>query len=227
MTYALILSGTITAEGNLPKSARKVGTGQWITPPDGVWTDAQAAECGWLPVVDATRPVDTATKTSDRTLTIVAGKPTVVWTVRDKTPAELHAEQVTAAQAALDAAVPLAAAPTQLEALQRLNIPPDGSPWRAPSGVHDAYPVPSTCTHKGKTWENLTPANVWEPPTSWREIAAPGGLPEWVQPTGSADAYSFGDKVAHNGHKWTNTNPGTRTNTWEPGVYGWRDDGPA
>lgn len=92
MTFALVLNDTITAEGNLPRGAQRLDTGQWVTPPGGVWTDAQAAACGWLPVVDSPRPADTATTTSDRTIAVVAGKPTVTWTARDKTPGEIAGE---------------------------------------------------------------------------------------------------------------------------------------
>ena len=43
----------------------------------------------------------------------------------------------------------------------------DGTPgipaWVQPTGAHDAYPVGAKVTHNGATWENTTPANVWEP----------------------------------------------------------------
>ena len=203
MTYALILSGTITAEGRLPKSAQKVGTGQWVTPPDGVWSDAQAATCGWLPVVDATRPVDTATKTSDRTLTIVAGKPTVTWTVRDWTADELKGEQTQAAQATLDAAVLTAAAESSptvksaLEALQILKSPPKGAEWRPAGEATTAYTLGWTVTRLGKLWESLIPNNVTMPgdPADgqsyrwWKDLT--------VAPTGAWDGnghvYKVGD----------------------------------
>lgn len=43
--------------------------------------------------------------------------------------------------------------------------------WNQPTGAHDAYPVGAKVTHKSKNWENLTPANVWEPGVSgWREM---------------------------------------------------------
>lgn len=116
--------------------------------------------------------------------------------------------------------------PAELAAVQALVIPPDGSPWVQPTGATDAYPLPSTVTHRGKTWENLTPANVWEPGvTGWREVTGPGeGLPAWVQPLGSEDAYEEGARVSHLGHDWTSLLP---ANVWEPGVYGWNDDGPS
>ena len=64
----------------------------------------------------------------------------------------------------------------------------DGEEWTQPTGAHDAYPLGATVTHKGKQWENLTPANVWEPGVSgWREVAGEDEdgtptVPEYVQP---------------------------------------------
>ena len=46
----------------------------------------------------------------------------------------------------------------------------------------------------------------------------------WVQPLGAHDAYAKDAKVTHKGRIWTST---AANNTWEPGVYGWVDIGPA
>lgn len=59
-------------------------------------------------------------------------------------------------------------------------------------------------------------SHLWPEPT--------GPLP-WVQPTGAHDAYSFGDQRTHNGRLWESTVAGIRTNTWAPGVFGWKDIG--
>lgn len=56
-------------------------------------SDAELAECGWFKVVAVTRPADTATTTTDRSITMQAGKPTETWTVRNKTQAELDLER--------------------------------------------------------------------------------------------------------------------------------------
>ena len=94
----------------------------------------------------------------------------------------------------------------------------DGQPWVQPLGAHDAYPLGAKVAHKGKTWANLTPANVWIPGTTgWREVVAEGPAP-WVQPTGGHDAYPLGAKVAHKGKTWTSI---AAANVWEPGVFGW------
>jgi hypothetical protein len=52
-------------------------------------TSAELAECGWFAVVTVAQPADTPTQTSDRSITVVAGKPTETWTVRNKTQGEL------------------------------------------------------------------------------------------------------------------------------------------
>src|SRR5699024_4833320 len=61
----------------------------------------------------------------------------------------------------------------------------DGGEWVQPTDATNAYPKDWTVTHDGKEWVSLTPANVWEPPTAWREVVEEGAVPEWVQPTGA------------------------------------------
>lgn len=116
----------------------------------------------------------------------------------------------------------VASAPEQAEQLARRYFVAtgreDGQPWVQPTGAHDAYPVGMTATHNGKTWENITPANVWEPGvTGWREVAVDGPV-AWIQPLGAHDAYPLGATVTHNGQTWEST---AADNVWEPGVYGW------
>ena len=97
----------------------------------------------------------------------------------------------------------------------------DGDPWEQPTGAHDSYSLGITVTHEGKTWESLTPANVWEPGVSgWREQVAEG-YPVWVQPTGAHDAYNKGDKVSFNGQNYESLIDG---NSWSPSDYpaGWK-----
>lgn len=94
----------------------------------------------------------------------------------------------------------------------------DGAAWVQPTGAHNAYPLGATVTHNGKTWANLTPANVWQPGVSgWREVVAEGPA-AWVQPLGAHDAYPLGATVTHAGRTWTST---TAANVWQPGVFGW------
>lgn len=101
----------------------------------------------------------------------------------------------------------------------------DGQAWTAPTGAHDAYPLGATVSHGGKTWESLTPFNVWEPGVSgWREVVE-DGYPEWVQPTGAHDAYKTGDRVIYQGRLYESLIDG---NVWVPADYpaGWADLGP-
>lgn len=44
-------------------------------------------------------------------------------------------------------------------------------------------------------------------------------IPEWVQPISAETSYHLGDKTKHNGHTWESEYD---NNTWEPGVFGWR-----
>ena len=102
MTYALVISGVIQSTRNTPPpAARRLDTGAWVTPLDGVWTAPLAAACGWLPVTVVTRPADTATHTSDYSVTLVGGVPTDTWTARVKTQAEVDAATSSTNEAAL------------------------------------------------------------------------------------------------------------------------------
>lgn len=103
----------------------------------------------------------------------------------------------------------------------------ENSEWVQPTGAHDAYPEGWKVQHNTKTWESLTPANVWEPGVSgWREVVieVPGEEPpapaDWVQPTGAHDAYNLGDRVTFEGQVYESA---IDANTWSPAAYpaGW------
>lgn len=104
-----------------------------------------------------------------------------------------------------------------------------GQPWEQPSGAHNAYPVGWEVTHDNKTWQSLTPANVWEPGiSSWREIVEENSAPpEWIRPTGAHDSYGVGDRVTFEGQIFEST---LNANTWSPTEHptGWQliDGGP-
>ena len=101
-----------------------------------------------------------------------------------------------------------------------------GDPWVRPSGAVDAYPTGAVVTHKGATWRNLTPANVWEPGESgWREVPAEDAAPPaYVQPTGAHDAYAEGDRVTYDGAVWRSL---IDANVWAPDelVHSWFREG--
>lgn len=120
------------------------------------------------------------------------------------------------AQADLDRAIQVNAAPAELQALQEATLAEEGiesgDPWRQPTGAHDAYPIDAIVTHQGSTWQSTVPANVWEPGVSgWRPVGE--GPQPWVQPTGAHDAYNTGDLVTHEGKTWRSN---IDANVWEP-----------
>ena len=216
--YALTQSGAITATGQAPRGARRLDTGQWVTPPADGWTPELLAACGWLPVVEVPRHADTATTTSDwAPVALVAGVPTQQWTVRPWTAEELAAREQADAErvryetheAILDATAAL-----------MTDAHTDGQPWVQPTAAHDSYQLGITVTHGGKTWATVTPAHVWQPGVSgWRELVAQG-YPAWAQPTGAQDSYKKGDRVSFDGSDYESLIDG---NVWSPTGYpaGW------
>ena len=71
-----------------------------------------------------------------------------------------------------------------------------------------------------------TSQESWTPevsPSLWVRVDNPAEeWPEWVQPLGSTDAYPMGAKVSHNEKHWISN---VDANIWEPGVYGWSEEG--
>lgn len=91
MTYALVRNDTIEATlGRLPDAAVTLTDGRWVKVREGTVVEQQ--ECGYYEVVEVERPADTPTATHDRSVALVNGTPTVVWTQRPKTAEELAAE---------------------------------------------------------------------------------------------------------------------------------------
>lgn len=95
--YALATTTGVDAVGPLPRAARRLDTGQWVTPPPDGWTDTLAAACGWLPVVESPRPADTATDTYDPAYAVTGSSVTQSWTPRPWTAEELAAQAEAAA----------------------------------------------------------------------------------------------------------------------------------
>ena len=52
------------------------------------------------------------------------------------------------------------------------ETPPAPPAWTQPTGAHDAYPLGSQVTHNGRVWESVHSANVWAPPTEWKDLGA-------------------------------------------------------
>lgn len=208
--YAYVTDSIVHAVGRLPQAARRADTGQWVLGLPDATVELQQA-CGWYAVADATRPTDNDTTTHDRTVELVDGIPTVVWTQRAKTADETFAEEQAQAP---DLTAALAA---------RLTTEP--ATWVQPSGAHDAYlPGQVVLDADGDRHRNdLGVPNVWPVDNlhaRWTNLDAvvPEGPQPWVQPTGAHDAYEAGAVVTHNGQTWVSD---VDANTWEPGVYGW------
>ena len=162
---------------------------------------------------DTTRTVTTY----DEDGTVTSTRPYMVAENETADAALVAAEAVAAQQVRYDTHQAILDATAALMA----DAHTDGQPWVQPTAAHDAYPLGITVTHGGKTWENLTPANAWEPGVSgWREVVAEG-YPAWVAPTGSHDAYKVGDRVSFEGADYESLIP---ANTYSPTVYpqGWR-----
>ena len=138
----------------------------------------------------------------------------------------------------------IAQAPAQAEALAAQYAQAidrhDGDPYQPVTGAHDAYPPGSVVEgnageyHRSTAWASHAPGTtgapwerVWPDGDGWTTTPPATGPLPWVQPTGAHDAYSFGATVTHTGRVWESTVAGERSNTWAPGVYGWKGLGPA
>lgn len=179
------------------------------TPPPDI-TDLQVRSAVWIP--------DTVLKTY-----------TQVWTVRDKTQAELIAEkeaQALAKENELDPAqIKLALRYTSdlLTEEEQVNLYSLYPVWKPNISVvaNDKY------QHNGLLYKVVQSHNTqldWEPqdvPALFVRVAAPEEIDVWVQPTGAHDAYQKGDKV----HFPTASDPVYESlidaNVWSPTVYGW------
>ena len=126
----------------------------------------------------------------------------------------IDAAQVTAQQASV----------TDEQALEFKDFYPE---WE----IGKAYKQDEIFTYNGDLYrvsQNHTSQEQWIPGATGTEslyykisIDPETGYEEWKQPSGAHDAYSQGDIVKHNGKLWVSTVVGEKTNTWEPGVYGW------
>jgi rhamnose utilization protein RhaD (predicted bifunctional aldolase and dehydrogenase) len=119
MKYAQVIDGKIETVGRLPESGEELVGRAWVMGLSNASVAKQEA-CGWFVLNDdAVRPADTAEESSDRTIELVNGQPTVVFTVRPKTDAELTAD---AEQAERDAVTErIKGAVEALERIQRVR----------------------------------------------------------------------------------------------------------
>ena len=90
--YAFVVDGVVESVGRLPSSARRLDTGQWVMGLESAPT-ALVEACGWFPVSDIPPDYDPATEVRSRAdVVVVSGVPTVEYSVRPKTQAELDAD---------------------------------------------------------------------------------------------------------------------------------------
>lgn len=93
--------------------------------------------------------------------------------------------------------------------------------------VDIAYSIDSRVSYNKVLYRCVQPhtsQSDWTPdltPALWSVVTL-DEYPQWIQPTGTQDAYNEGDKVSHNDKHWIST---VNANVWEPGVYGWVEEG--
>ena len=97
MTFARIIGNTITKEARqLPRTARRFDTQQWVYLPDATIAERQAT--GWFEVTVEADTHNPATEVASLgPVELVNGLPVRRYTVRAKTQAELDAETAAAA----------------------------------------------------------------------------------------------------------------------------------
>lgn len=122
MTYAQVTEANevTTVAGRLPNAARRLDSRAWVLGFPTAPVELQEA-CGWFPVVDTPKPADTPTDTHDRSVELVNGQPTVVWTPRPWTPDELAARTANANDATIRFGA-LAALSTNRDFLADANV---------------------------------------------------------------------------------------------------------
>jgi len=226
MTFARIIDTTIDTIGRLPDSARRLDNDRWVLGLRTAPAELQQV-CGWYEIADTERPADTPTTTHDRSVELVAGTPTVVWTERAKTDQELSNDQEAQYPSEFES-LKQAARLVVLPKLAADEIDDDDAPLFA--GLFPSWTVGDTVkagevyrwdgtlveviqTHK--TQADWTPDVV---PALFKVHRAVGSVAAWVQPTGAHDAYALGERVTFNGQTWESTNA---ANVWQPGVFGW------
>ena len=229
MTFARIIDKTIDIIGRLPNSARRLDNERWVLGLRTAPAELQQV-CGWYEIADTKRPAETATTTSDRSVELVAGVPTVVWTERPKTAQELFNDQEAQYPSEFESLKQVA----RLVVLPKLaadEIDDDDAPLFAglfPSwSVGVAVAVGEVYRWDGTLVEviqaHATQAD-WTPdlvPALFKVHRAVGSVAAWVQPTGAHDAYALGERVAFKGATYESL---IAANTYSPTAYpaGWQ-----
>ena len=103
MIYAQVTNDTVTTvAGRLPNGARRLDNGNWVLGLPDASTALQQA-CGWFEAVETARPADTATDTHTRSVELVSGVATVVWTQVPKTLEQIEFDRVSTERSTMQA----------------------------------------------------------------------------------------------------------------------------
>lgn len=106
---------------------------------------------------------------------------------------------------------------------QAQDVPELFTPWV--SLIGKAVEVGTRVYDDKKLWKCVQGHTVqleWRPeltPALWVRVFVEE-WPEWIQPTGAQDAYRLDAKASHSAKHWISE---IDYNTYEPGVYGWRE----
>ena len=103
-------------------------------------------------------------------------------------------------------------------------IAQDNVGWYKPWKEGESVNIGERRAYEGILYEVHAPAgdNLYSPdqvPAVWKRVYLEE-WPAWVQPTGAHDAYEKDAKVSHNDKHWISD---IEANTYEPGVYGWKE----
>jgi len=87
MSYAKIINGSIDeVKSKLPNGDRELIGGAWVMPYRAEWSSDQLAACGWFEISQTVKPEGPAV----RSIELLEGVPTVVWTERELTAGEVE-----------------------------------------------------------------------------------------------------------------------------------------
>ena len=233
MVYAHVTAdGTVGQVGRLPAlwfdGTRwhdwRGGPSAWATQP---------ADWGWLPVAETPRPADTATTTTDHSIALVAGVPTVTWTPRPWTAEELAANAEQAARLD-DLAARVARIEAHLWPAPDDPTTPDDPTVADWAGLGGIWPNEGLLREGGIIWRNVSGVPLTTPPSGfpglpgqWAHmfvaVLAPEPEPDpeptvadFVQPTGAHDAYAKGFRVRFEGKVYESKVDG---NVYSPSAY--------
>ena len=219
MTLALIRQGEIIV---IPEDPSEMDYSVDLSNPD----PAVLASRGILEILEVPKPDDTATTTHDKSIELVSGIPTEVWTERPMTAAEIEAATYPSVEQSLLKAARLTVVPQvisgtipEAEMVEYAGLFP---PWAVglEVSVGEVYRWDGTLV---EALQAHTTQSDWTPdivPALFKIHRAVGSVAAWVQPTGAHDAYALGERVTFKGATYESV---IDANVWSPTAYpaGW------